>query len=47
MEKGHGQSWGDQVQDHDRIQAEGTKGGRQEGSDAKHAEVIGSTGWHR
>lgn len=47
MEKGHSQSRGDQVQGHDRIQTEGTEGGRQEGSDAKHVEVTGSTGWHR
>lgn len=39
MGKGRGQ-----YQGHDRIQAEGTMGGRQEGSDARHAEVIESTG---
>ena len=44
MEKGGCQSWGDQFQGHDKIRAEGTKGGRQEESDANHVEVIESAG---
>lgn len=48
MERSNGegrcQNCGDQYQGHDKIQGEGTMGGRQEGSDAKHVEVIESTG---
>lgn len=45
MKKGCCPSQGDQFQGHDKIQAGGTKGSRQEGSDAKHIEVIELTGW--